>query len=292
MNYLEVVDVPSGHNPVARDECYRAAQALEAGQILFLPRYGFPVPSSYRPLFSPAILDKGSKNVSYNPATGKVGGTVSTGPSFALLQEMMVRFSDFAQEVVTRLLPIYRNGLVRARASFRPVEIEGRRTHWRKDDTRLHVDAFPSSPTQGRRILRLFCNVNPDGRSRVWRLGEPFEQTATRFLPSIKPPLPFSSIAFKLAGITKSRRSAYDHIMLCLHDRMKSDERYQAEAEQNRIEFPAGSTWIVFADQVSHAAIRGQYQLEQTFLLDIDRLHDENTSSLRVLERLTGRKLT
>jgi hypothetical protein len=43
----------------------------------------------------------------------------------------------------------------------------------------MHVDNFPSTPTRGKRILRVFTNVNPSGRARVWRMGEPFEQMAT-----------------------------------------------------------------------------------------------------------------
>ncbi|MBV9105215.1 MAG: Kdo hydroxylase family protein, partial [Verrucomicrobia bacterium] len=52
-----------------------------------------------------------------------------------------------------------------------------------------------------------------------------------------------------------------------------------------------GSTWLAFTDQVSHAAMRGQYQLEQTFLVAVANLRDETGSPLRVLERLTGRNL-
>jgi hypothetical protein len=291
MKYIEVVDLPPGQSPVAADACYRSAQALEAGQILFLPRYGFPVPSSYQALFSPTILHKHAKTVSYSPATAKLYGTASRGRSLSILQEMMAGFADFAQKTVTRLLPIYRTGLVPARASFRPIEIETRPTPWRKDDARLHIDAFPSLPIQGNRILRLFCNVNPEGKTHLWRIGKPFDQTAGRFLSSIKPPFPFSSAALMLTSTTKSRRTVYDHFMLCLQDRMKRDQHYQEEAEQAKVEFPADSTWLAFTDQVSHAAIRAQYQLEQTFLLDISRLHDQSTAPLHVLEKLAGRKL-
>ena len=291
MKYIEVVDLSSGQDPVVAETCYRSAEALEAGQILFLPRYGFSVLESYQPLFSSPILQRGSKNVSYSPTTGKLFGTASRGQSLSILEEMMKRFAHFAQKTVTRLLPIYRTGLVRARTSFRPIEIESRPVPWRKDDKRLHIDAFPSSPIQGNRILRLFCNVNPADQPHLWRIGEPFEQTAGRFLPSIKPPFPLSSVALMLTSTTKSRRTFYDHIMLCLQDRMKRDQRYQEEAEQVKVEFPAGSTWLAFTDQVPHAVMRGQYQLEQTFLLDISRLHDQSTSPLHVLERLAGRRL-
>jgi hypothetical protein len=204
---------------------------------------------------------------------------------------MMVQFANFAQKTVTRLLPIYRTGLVPARASFRPIEMEARPMPWRKDDTRLHVDAFRSSPVEGNRILRFFCNVNPAGQTHLWRIGEPFERTAARFLPLIKPPFPFSRVALMLTSTTKSRRTYYDHIMLCLQDRMRRDQRYQAETEQVKVEFAAGSAWLAFTDQVSYAPLRGQYQLEQTFLVDINRLHDQSNAPLHVLERLAGRKL-
>jgi 3-deoxy-D-manno-oct-2-ulosonic acid (Kdo) hydroxylase len=291
MKCIELVDLPPGQSPVVAETCYRSAQALEAGQILFLPHHGFSVLDSYQPLFSAPILHRGSKTVSYSPSTGKLFDTTSTGQSLSLLEEMMKRFANFAQKTVTRLLPIYQTGLVRARTSFRPIEIEARPMPWRKDDKRFHIDAFPSSPMQGNRILRLFCNVNPVGQTHLWRIGEPFEQTARRFLPSIKRPFPFSSVALMLTSTTKSRRTSYDHIMLCLQDRMKRDQRYQEEAEQAKVEFPAGSTWLAFTDQVPHAALRGQYQLEQTFLLDIERLHDQSTAPLHVLETLTGRRL-
>ena len=291
MKYIEAVDLPPGQSPVAAETCYRSAEALEAGQVLFLPGFRFPVPGSYQPLFSPTILHKHSKIVSYSPVTRKLHETGRMGRSLSLLQEMMAGFAEFARKTVTRLLPIYRTGLVPGRVNFRPIEIETRPMPWRKDETRLHIDAFPSSPVHGNRILRLFCNVNPASQTHLWRIGEPFEQTARRFLPSIKPPFPFSTTALMLTSTTTSRRTFYDHIMLCLQDRMKRDQRYQAEAEQAKVEFSAGSTWLAFTDQVSHAPMRGQYQLEQTFLLDINRLHDPSTAPLHVLEKLKGRKL-
>ena len=57
------------------------------------------------------------------------------------------------------------------------------------------------------------------------------------------------------------------------------------------MEFPPGSTWVAFTDQVSHAAMAGQYQLEQTFLVPLAAMLDEQRSPLRILERLMGRPL-
>ena len=190
------------------------------------------------------------------------------------------------------LFPRYESSITQARTSFRPVEILGRATSWRKDDTRLHVDSSPSSPVQDKRILRIFCNVNPDGRGRYWRLGESFPSVAARYLPSLSPPAWGSSQFLRLCRITKSRRSAYDHFMLQLHDRMKADSDYQSGANQSTYDFPAGSTWIAFTDQVSHAAMTGQHLFEQTFYLPVASMMDPSRSPLRVLERLTGQTLT
>jgi len=154
------------------------------------------------------------------------------------------------------------------------------------------VDAFPASPVQGRRILRVFTNVNPEGRARVWRLGGDFEDVARRFNAGLKIPFPGSGEFLQLLRITKSRRSDYDALMLQLHDRMKADADFQASPPQTRFEFPAGSTWIAFTDQVAHAAMSGQYQLEQTFYLPVTAMLNEAQSPLRILERLKDRRLT
>lgn len=291
MSSVALIEVDNGHTPLSPKACELAVTALEDGKILFLPGYPFSVASDETVVFSPTIGGN-AKNVSYDPATKELRGTQAIGQDAGLLQGMIARFSDFALDLVVRLLPSYQKGLIRGRTSFRPLQVEGRVTSWRKDDTRLHVDSFPSAPTQGKRILRVFSNVNPSGQSRVWRIGEPFEQVAARFLPSIRRPLPFSGIALQLLHITKSRRTEYDHIMLQLHDRRKFDSRYQAEVEQTEQEFPAGSTWLAFADQVAHAGMKGQYLLEQTFLLAPSQMRDETKAPLQVLERLTGRKLS
>jgi hypothetical protein len=291
MSCIAVIDLDNGRPPLPPNACEDALTALEDGKVLFLPHYPFSVGGDEQVLFSPAI-GTSAKNVSYNPATKQLRGTQATGGDAELLHKMLARFSDFARDLAARLLPPYQNGLIWGRTSFRPLQVEGRATSWRKDDTRLHVDSFPSAPTQGKRILRVFSNVNPSGQSRVWRIGEPFEQVAAHFLPSIRRPLPFSGIALHLLHITKSRRTEYDHIMLQLHDRMKSDNRYQTEVEQTEQEFPAGSTWIAFADQVAHAGMKGQYMLEQTFLLKPAQMRDQAKAPLQVLQRLTGRKLS
>ncbi len=263
---------------------------LEAGRVLFLPALAFEATILERAIFSPRVLAS-SKNVSFDPASGRLAGTALESAERTVLFGLMRRFSDQAAGLVDALCPSYRGRVERARASFRPAEIAGRASSWRKDDTRLHVDSFPASPVHGWRILRLFTNVNPEKRPRTWRVGGDFEPIARRFAPALRLPLPGTLLARRLLGLTKSRRSPYDALMLQLHDRMKEDAAFQAETPQQRVDFPAGSTWLAFTDAVSHAAMAGQYQLEQTFLLPVDAMRDEQRSPLRILERLKGRPL-
>src|SRR4051812_25186956 len=267
-----------------------AAPALEAGDVIFLPELGFAVEPHESVVFTPSILGT-SKNASYDPSTGRLGGTTAAGAEAETLRAFIHRFSESAASLVGRLLPAYRDRVVRGRASFRPAEIAGRPTTWRKDDTRLHVDSFPATPSGGRRILRVFSNVNPEGRPRAWRLGDDFEAVARRFAPQLRVPLPGVGQLLALVRVTRTPRSAYDALMLQLHDCMKGDEAFQRQSPQTRVDLPAGSTWMAFTDQVSHAATAGQYQLEQTFLLPVDAMREPERSPLRVLERIKQRTL-
>ena len=276
--------------PVDPPTASAALTSLERGAVVFLPALGFQPLSEEAGLFTPAILGT-AKNASFDPASGRLGGTSANGVEAAKLREMIARFSTDAAALIDRIFPRYRGRLTRARASFRPAEIAGRKSTWRKDDTRLHVDSFPATPTGGRRILRVFANVNPDGRARAWRVGDDFDAVARRFGHRLRAPLPGSGHLLALLRITKSPRTAYDTLMLQLHDRMKEDDTFQRESPQHAIDFPAGSTWLAFTDQVSHAAMSGQYQLEQTFLLPIDAMAQPDRSPLRVLEKIKDRAL-
>jgi hypothetical protein len=162
---------------------------------------------------------------------------------------------------------------------------------WRADDRRLHVDAFPSRPNRGERLLRVFSNVNPEGLPRVWRVGQPFDQVAERFLPRLAGYSRWRAKGLQMVGVTKSLRSEYDHLMLQLHDAMKSDPDYQRNAPQVSIGFPAGATWVCFSDQTPHAAMSGQYLLELTMQLPPSQQYDPESSPLAILQRMTGRAL-
>lgn len=272
---------------IAEAETRELAAGLEQGSVLHFPRLAFRFSEAEKRYLDPRWADPKAKNISYDGERDQLAGAVGTDEERGKLQAILKRYRRQSIGLITALFPHYKDSLRVARTSFRPVRVEGRASSWRKDDSRLHVDAFPSRPNQGERILRVFHNANPSGEARVWRIGEPFEDTAKHFLPEITAPLPGSALLMQMLHITKSRRSRYDHIMLQLHDRMKADNEYQERAPQVTVPFAAGATWICFSDQASHAAMSGQFLFEQTLHLPVEALYEPSRSPLKILERLT-----
>lgn len=160
-----------------------------------------------------------------------------------------------------------------------------------RGDRRLRIDADGSQPSGGRRILRLFTNVDAAGRPNIWRVGGPFAIFAARHLPGIRRMFPGEAWLLETLRITRGRRTPYDHLMLALHDRATADGEHQTGARSAVLSFAPGTSWIAFTDQVPHAALGGQYALEQTFLIYPAGLRTAARSPLAALEELTGRAL-
>lgn len=272
-------------------ESSRAADVLEEGGVVMFPDLAFPLSAEERALADPRVLGTKSKNVSWDARTGALGGASVQGVERERLTAMTARYAAFADDLMARLLPAYAPALQPRRTSFRPGAVDERALSPRKDDKRLHFDAFPSSPVGGRRILRVFSNVDPAGRPRLWRLGdEPLEAHARARLKRYAR-LGVRARAMEALRITRGRRTDYDQAMLRLHDGAKLDDAWQQTAAFTPVEFPAGSTWIVYTDGVLHAAMRGQNAFEQTYLMPVEAMVRPERSPLRTLEGLAGRPL-
>src|SRR5450432_250495 len=215
----------TGWKPALTPEAQQTAvRALEHGGVLVLPHVDFALQEGERRFLSPRWSDPRVKNISFDGA--RLKGARGTADEREALAAMIARFAASASGLVSVLFPRYAQYVRQARTSFRPQPAVGRAVSWRKDDSRLHVDAFPSRPNHGERILRVFCNVNPTD-DRVWRVGEDFATMATALLPHVRRAWPGSSALLSALRVTKGVRSDYDHLMLGLHDRAKSDMVYQ-----------------------------------------------------------------
>jgi hypothetical protein len=267
--------------------------ALEAGKVLYFPNFaehGFTPQKEELALFREDIRDPKTRNISLS-ASGELKGVVGDDDTKALMAGMIGRFRAQAEGLLGNLVPRYGEHLRRGATSFRPSVVQNRVQSWRADDRRMHVDAFPSRPNYGERLLRVFTNVNQDGEPRVWRVGEPFEDVARRFLPKAKPYSAWQAKLLNALHVTKSLRSEYDHLMLQLHDGMKSDLDYQKNAPQVTFGFPPGCAWVCFSDQTSHAVMAGQYMMEHTLQLSPMHQYDKDASPLAILTRMKGHAL-
>ncbi len=250
---------------------------LERGEVLYYPDAPFALPrgADHAFLLEQQLSTLGHKNISYDPATGKVAGFVRHSPTQA--ERLRALFAAFSQSVtgwVRAELPHYVNGLEPDRISYRPLEEATRRLRQTARNDLLHVDAFPNRPTHGQRILRVFANVNPS-EPRVWVTSEPFARLLERYgaaagLPGRHVPGLLDQVRRGLLGLFRPRqrrRSAYDSFMLRFHDYLKNNEEFQERGPKRLWQFPPGSVWLAITDTCSHAVLRGRFALEHSYFL-------------------------
>ena len=233
---------------------------LETEGLVLLPGQPFALGREEIELVSPRWSDGRAKNISLSP-DGDVRGAVAEATAERRLASLMTRYRDWAESLILEKAPRYRSRLERGRTSLRTRDVAEGAESRRKDDRRLHVDAFASQPTGGKRILRVFTNVNPEGEARLWRVGEGFEAHARRWARRLRRPWPGEAWVLRLLGVTRATRTPYDALMLRLHDAAKLDDAYQRDAPARDVILPAGASWIAYTDSTVHAAMRGRFML-------------------------------
>jgi hypothetical protein len=263
-------------------------QALEKGNILLFRRAPWDIPKEDQEfLRSIRQTDRAyHKNIAYRPKSDRVTGFDKRAVSDpAKLHSALRNFSRAALAFLNQLLPRYIERCRVDYASFRPVEEEGRTLSFNKRNDLLHIDAFPTRPTDGDLILRTFVNIHPS-LPRVWMTSDPFESVAHQYAEAAG----WSSMAS--SGRLKrllTRRSAYDRFMLHFHDYLKRNDDYQRTSRKYRWEFPPGAAWIVFTDIVPHAVLSGQYALEQTVIASRQSLLAPECAPAEILKKLAPR---
>jgi hypothetical protein len=276
---------------------------LEAGNILFFPQTPFAFPDDdLKFLLTRKQTDASfHKNIAYRPAEDRITGLdkSAAGPEVDRLRAIVAGYSQRSNQFLAGLLRPYAGKWKLDFASYRPLEEQGRPARLRARNDLPHVDAFPTRPTNGDRILRLFTNINPT-QNRVWITSQNFDVIGPRFakmigLPSGQSSNPISKAVRKIARavhLPGANRSPYDEFMHRCHNSMKEDGEFQRDCPKRRWEFPPHSTWMVFTDFVSHAVLQGQYALEQTFIISRDAMVRPEMSPVRILESLSGHPLT
>src|SRR6266550_609022 len=127
-------------NPVLTAATQAAAiDTLEAGRILYLPRLEFALLPHEQRFLSAEWSDGETKNINLRGGERRLRGARGGSDDLALMQAMMERFSGQCAALIGALLPQYVPHLTLASTSFRPCEVAGRKSSYRKDDALLHA---------------------------------------------------------------------------------------------------------------------------------------------------------
>jgi hypothetical protein len=250
---------------------------LERGEVIYYPVCPFALPdgADRRFLCDQRLGGRAHKNISFDPHTGQTAGyRKKSAEQEERLRELLATFARSATGWLANTLPGYARAWRLDRVSFRPEEEATRKLRLKARNDLLHIDAFPSRPTNGYRILRLFANIN-ETEPRVWVTSEPFAKLFARFGEEVGLP---TQPAFDWARQWPHRllslfrpgrppRSLYDSFMLRFHDFLKANDRFQEKTPKKFWKFPPGSAWLVMTDTASHAALRGRFALEHSYFI-------------------------
>jgi hypothetical protein len=274
-------------------------ERLERGEVVFYPVCPFPLPEGddRRFLLEQQLGGRVHKNIGYDPQTGKAGGFLRQEAMQAeRLRTLLADFSRTTTEWLTGVLTCYSRSWQLDRVSFRPEEEATRRLRLTARNDLLHVDAFPSRPTNGWRILRVFANVNLT-EPRIWITSDPFAKLLEHYgsmagLPGRTSAGWSRRLRSSMLGLfrpNRQPRSDYDDFMLRFHNFLKANDEFQERCRKRFWKFPPGSAWMVITDTASHAALRGRYALEHSYFLAPETLALPEESPAALLEQACGR---
>jgi 3-deoxy-D-manno-octulosonic acid hydroxylase-like protein len=273
-------------------------ERLEGGELLHFPACPFPLPHGHDRafLFEQRLSSSIHKNISYDPGADAVFGFAGGDATYE--QRLKRIFADFSTQAtgwLSRVLPRYAGSWQLDRVSFRPDEEATRRLRLKARNDLLHTDAFPSRPTQGCRILRLYVNLSPD-EPRVWATAEGFAALLAKYgqragLPGQQVVGWAKRLRQGLLGLFNSRhrvRSDYDWFMLRFHDFLKTCDEFQERASRRYWSFAPGAAWLLFSDGLSHADLRGRHELDHSYFVALDALARPETAPASLLEKACG----
>lgn len=252
---------------------YKYCEALEGGNILFFPS----TPISF-PKDEIDFLLKGENTRLKGDGSENLKG-ISEGYSKRVTAFLSALLSPYANQwkiETAGLSPFKKNGL-------------------------LHLDAFKAFPLHGSRILRFFTNVDP-AKGRKWVTSKGFADLFSEFAEKVKIP---SSTGYDLKsrlerkmkgwlrtlGLKAAIRSPYDTFMLKLQSYLNANREFQEKCDKDYWDFPPGSSWAFFTDQISHAFPSDECTLTHTLIVPQRALLLPETSPLRILERISGKNL-
>jgi hypothetical protein len=272
-------------------------ERLERGELITFAPCPIALPEGpERDFLFAQQLHSAKKNISYNPETEFVTGfAYHADEQEDRLTAIMKAFSSNVQDWLGKLLPRYARGLKPDRASYRPEEEATRKLRLTARNDLLHIDAFPSRPARGWRILRLFINIHA-AEARVWVTSHTFDKLLAEYGAQAGLPNVFTEgwawrFGQGLLSIFQPgghQRSVYDRFMLRFHHFLKTNDRFQERAPKRFWHFGPNTAWLAFTDGLSYADLRGRFALEHSFFVAPHVLALPELAPAALLERACG----
>ena len=281
-------------------------EELELGHILLFTETPFSLDSKDREFLLGVRQSSAGyhKNISYRLREDQIRGVDRRSVDVERLRNVMQTYARNVSAFVCRFLSPYAEGFRLDFASFRPIEEQGRKMSIKASNDLLHIDAFPTRPTNGDRILRVFTNIHPT-QPRDWVTTDTFEVLAAQMaldsgltaVAGQSRRWPYKSLhqirrVLRRMGLPLKDRSPYDRFMLLFHDYLKRNEKFQKTCPKYHWSFAPNTTWLVFTDMVPHAVLSGRFALEQTFIIPRRVLLRPDFAPVHILESLAGVELT
>jgi hypothetical protein len=273
------------------------AERLEWGELITFSPCPFALPEGDDRVFLfNQQLHSSKKNISYCPEADSVTGfAYQSDEQEDRLTSIMKNFARDAQAWLSTLLPGYARGWRLDRASYRPEEEATRKLRLTARNDLLHIDAFPSRPTQGYRILRLYVNIHLT-EPRVWATSDTFEKMLAQYGADVGLPNMFTEgwawrFGQGLLSIFQpgsNQRTIYDRFMLRFHHFLKTNDHFQERSPKRFWSFSPGTAWLAFTDSLSYADLRGRFALEHSFFIAPESLVRPDLAPAALLERACG----
>ena len=253
------------------------AERLERGALLTFAPCPFPLPAADdRTLLTEQRLEyPGTRHISYDARRERVRGFAHQSAAQAQrLRDVLARSAAEATRWLSALLPWPAAACALDYVAFHPEEEATRKLRLLDRNDLLHIDAAPTQPTRGRRMLRLFVNLHPTD-PRVWQTSLLFAELVQRYGPEVGLPAlsagtwwqPLRHGLLRLLQPARTSSAPYDDFLQRLHDYLKRHESFQERAPRKCWHFAPGTAWLVFTDGVSHAELRGRFVLEFAFFI-------------------------
>ncbi len=270
-------------------------QRLEQGEIVQYPVSAFETvnESDREFLLRQRVAASSGRHVEFEPDTGALNHLANGDP--AARQRLVVILEEFARRARSWLaaqLPGYATAWQFGRVTLRTEEEATRSLRFSQREDLLHIDPFPAGPAHGRRLLRLFVNLNPT-EPRVWASSDSLSRLLDRFGSTVGfPALDQSSWAWQvrqgvwqLLDARQRGRSSTDDFLLRLHDYLKANDQLQERGPKRFWHFAPGSAWLVMTDALSHAVLRGRHALEMSIFIDPASLVCPEQAPAQIVER-------